>query len=234
MALSGAIFAQGHTAKQTASENTGIFTITASTSQTPHKSMNISWATAKETTKAVLEVAKAKDKEWKRAVSREVTGEYCTTYDSIYSKRANGENFYENVKINKYAVTAENLKKGTRYKYRIIAGNDTSEVRYFNTANPKKWDACIISDFHVYSPLYNRTKSAMEMMQKVKEHGNPFQWVLHLGDITAWGGSYSFWKNLYQEQMFKDYMWAGVNGNHDNMTRTNKGTCGMYGHRHEC
>ena len=44
-------------------------------------------------------------------------------------------------------------------------------------------------------------------------------WVLHLGDICAWGGSYSFWKNLYGMQWFRDYMWAGVNGNHDNMSR---------------
>lgn len=228
MALAGAIFAQGHSAKQTPAGSEKIFTVTASTSQTPHKTMNISWATGKDIHKAVLEVAKAKDKNWKRAVSREVTGVYCTTYDSIYSKKANGENFYEDVKINKYSATAQNLRKDTRYKYRIIAGNDTSEVRYFNTANPKEWDACIISDFHVYSPLYHRTQNAMEMMQKVKEYGNPFQWVLHLGDITAWGGSYSFWKNLYKEQMFKDYMWAGVNGNHDNMTRTNKGNTNKF------
>ena len=79
MALAGAIFAQGHSAKQTAAENDRIFTVTASTSQTPHKSMNISWATVKDIDKAVLEVAKAKDKDWKRAVSREVTGTYCTT-----------------------------------------------------------------------------------------------------------------------------------------------------------
>ena len=43
--------------------------------------------------------------------------------------------------------------------------------------------------------------------------------VLHVGDIIAWGGSYSFWRNLYANRPFEKYVWAGVNGNHDNMSR---------------
>ena len=57
------------------------------------------------------------------------------------------------------------------------------------------------------------------MIGKIKEYDPSMDWVLHLGDICAWGGSYSFWKNLYGMQWFRDYMWAGVNGNHDNMSR---------------
>ena len=106
-------------------------------------------------------------------------------------------------------------------------------MRYFKTSGAKEWEACIISDFHVYTPIYGRTKAAMAMISAVEKYARnnggesrkrdsgslPFDWILHLGDITAWGGSYSFWKNLYTEQSFKKYMWAGVNGNHDNMTR---------------
>lgn len=33
------------------------------------------------------------------------------------------------------------------------------------------------------------------------------------------GGSYSFWRDLYEKSQFSKYMWAGVNGNHDNMDR---------------
>ena len=43
-----------------------------------------------------------------------------------------------------------------------------------------------------------------------------------VGDIIAWGGSYSFWRDLYTNDHFKNHLWAGVNGNHDNMDRTNK------------
>ena len=209
VALSGAIFAQ----------DGKIFSVTTSPAENTRNGMNFSWATGQEIPQAVLEVTTLKDKDWKKVIGKRVDGTYCTTYDSIYSKAANGENFYEDAKINKYNASVENLKKDTGYKYRIIAGGDTSKVHYFKTSGAKEWSACIISDFHVYSPLYARTQAAMDMIATVEKYGKPFDWVLHLGDITAWGGSYSFWKNLYQEKPFEDYMWAGVNGNHDNMTR---------------
>ncbi len=219
MALSGAIFAQ---------KSSKIFTITASPAENTRNGMNFSWATNKDTKGAILEITSLKDKDWKKSVGKMIEGVYCTTYDSIYSKSADGKNFYENVKINKFNASIGNLKKNTNYKYRIIADGDTSEVHYFKTSGAKEWSACIISDFHVYSPLYGRTKAAMDMISTVGKHGNPFEWILHLGDITAWGGSYSFWKNLYEEKPFVDYMWAGVNGNHDNMTRTNKGNTNKF------
>ena len=89
----------------------------------------------------------------------------------------------------------------------------------FKTAGAKEWSACIISDFHNYSPIPGRLEAADKMIGKIKEYDPSMDWVLHLGDICAWGGSYSFWKNLYGMQWFRDYMWAGVNGNHDNMSR---------------
>ncbi|MBQ5864932.1 MAG: hypothetical protein IIW66_06040, partial [Bacteroidales bacterium] len=32
-----------------------------------------------------------------------------------------------------------------------------------------------------------------DMISTVEKYNQPFEWVLHLGDITAWGGSYNFW-----------------------------------------
>ena len=204
------------------------FSITACPAEDTRNSMNISWATDKAIGKAFLEVAKSSDSNWEKSISMDIEGKLCLTYDSIYSKSAKGENYYEDVEINKYAATVQGLKKNTLYKYRVIAGGDTSSVHFFKTGGRKSWNACIISDFHVYSPLYGRTKAAMDMIGKVEEFGKPFEWILHLGDITAWGGSYSFWQNLYTEKPFHNYMWAGVNGNHDNMTRTNKGNTNKF------
>ena len=206
-----------------ASAQERIFSITACASEDTRSNMNFSWATDKGIGEAILEIAPAKEEGWRKAIGKRFDGVYCTTFDSIYSKAANGKNFYEDVKINKYNASVGGLKKNTLYKYRVIAGGDTSAVHHFRTAGAKRWNACIISDFHAYAPLYARTKSAMDMIGTVGKYGDPFSWVLHLGDITAWGGSYSFWRDLYCEQPFVDYMWAGVNGNHDNMTRTNKG-----------
>lgn len=197
----------------------GAFSLTTCPSENPQKEMNFSWATGKDIAHSVIEVAPAKHNGWDKAVGKRFEGVYCTTFDGVRSKDANSKDIVEDVKFNKYNASVGGLKKDTRYKYRVIAGGDTSDVHYFTTAGAKEWNACIISDFHAYSPLYNRTKSAMEMIGTVGSYGDPFQWVLHLGDITAWGGSYSFWQNLYTEEPFKNYMWAGVNGNHDNMTR---------------
>ena len=215
VALSGATFAQ----EQAGNGQEKIFSITASPAEQTHNGMNFSWATDTSIKDVVLEIARTDDFKWKRAVSATCSGIFCTTYDSVYSKTADSKDFYEDVKINKYNKYVGKLKKETNYKYRIIAGNDTTATHYFNTGKGKEWSACIISDFHVYSPLYGRTKAAMEMINTVEEYDMPFEWILHLGDITAWGGSYSFWKNLYKEEPFIKYMWAGVNGNHDNMTR---------------
>ena len=64
----------------------------------------------------------------------------------------------------------------------------------------------------------------MKMVETVNSYaktkrGKEFDWVLHLGDVVAWGGSWSFWNIMYREKPFKNWMWAGLNGNHDNMTR---------------
>ena len=217
VALWGATFAQN-----------SAFTITASPAEDTRNGMNISWATDKGISSAIVEFTPAKDSNWNRSTTKTFLGKYCTTYDSLYSKKTDGTNFYEDVKINKYNAHIEGLKKNTLYKYRVIAGGDTSDVHYFTTSGKKRWEACIISDFHAYAPLYHRTKSAMDMIATVEKSGEPFDWILHLGDITAWGGCYSFWQSLYTEKPFHNYMWAGVNGNHDNMTRTNKGNTNKF------
>ncbi len=237
--IPGAIFSQQPSAVQQATgalqpQQPKVFSVVASPAENTRNSMNLSWATSREVTEAILEITPVKKGatdntgNWKNCIIRVCSGTMCTTYDSVYSKTAKGENFYEDVKINKFNETVKNLWKNTLYKYRVIAGGDTSAVHYFRTSGAKKWSACIISDFHAYSPLYARTKAAMEMIRTVKKAEPSFEWILHLGDITAWGGSYSFWQNLYKEQPFHEYMWAGVNGNHDNMTRTNKGNTNKF------
>lgn len=243
MALSGAIFSQQPAGEQPADAlqsvcQPKVFSVVASPAEETRNSMNLSWATAKEIKEAVLEYAPVNAKHagakhsdakyardavrnsrWAKSISKICTGTFCTTYDSVYSKTAKGEDFYEDVKINKFNECVSGLKKNTLYKYRVIADGDTSTTHYFKTGGSKEWSACIISDFHVYSPLYGRTKAAMEMIGTVERAQPNFDFILHLGDITAWGGSYSFWQNMYNEKPFEDYMWAGVNGNHDNMTR---------------
>ena len=181
--------------------------------------MRISWAADGKGTK--LMYRPATDAGWKKAVRLRPETEFrCVTFDSIYSKGADNSDIYEYPAITKCGATIKHLSPDTRYEYVITDGDDRwlSEVHSFVTAGKDSWTCCVISDFHSYTPLKHRQTDAMAMIDAVKAY-KPFDWVLHLGDITAWGGSWSFWESLYAERYFTDYMWAGVNGNHDNMTR---------------
>lgn len=189
--------------------------------------MIISWG-ADTSVQSWLLWSKASDKGWKRAKRENPIWYRTEIYNGKSSKRANNENFFEEVIFNKCRVKLSGLEPNTTYKYMIIsspagrgtsAGDASTGTYTFKTAGAKEWSACIISDFHNYSPIPGRLEAADKMIGKIKEYDPSMDWVLHLGDICAWGGSYSFWKNLYGMQWFRDYMWAGVNGNHDNMSR---------------
>ena len=191
--------------------------------------MIISWG-ADTSVQSWLLWSKASDKGWKRAKRENPIWYRTEIYNGKSSKRANNENFFEDVIFNKCRVKLSGLEPNTTYKYMIVsslagrgtstsAGDASTGTYTFKTAGAKEWSACIISDFHNYSPIPGRLEAADKMIGKIKEYDPSLDWVLHLGDICAWGGSYSFWKNLYGMQWFRDYMWAGVNGNHDNMSR---------------
>ena len=189
--------------------------------------MIISWG-ADTSVQSWLLWSKASDKGWRRAKRENPIWYRTEIYNGKSSKRANNENFFEEVIFNKCRVKLSGLEPNTTYKYMIVsspagrvtnAGDASTGAYTFKTAGAKEWSACIISDFHNYSPIPGRLEAADKMIGKIKEYDPSMDWVLHLGDICAWGGSYSFWKNLYGMQWFRDYMWAGVNGNHDNMSR---------------
>lgn len=165
----------------------------------------------------------ADDSDWSEVRRIEPTREECTVYDNMYSKTPDGQDFYESARFTRNVASLEKLQPGTRYMYRLGEKAD-GETRYFSTLPDNgTWTAAVISDFHAYTPIPGRKEAAMSMLDKLKSvNGSDFDMILHLGDIIAWGGSYSFWRDLYDGPYFRNYMWAGVNGNHDDMDRTNK------------
>lgn len=197
----------------------GIFSIVTCPAENTSNSMHISWGADTTITACNIEYTLVRDSQWKKSRTMEGTSHLCRVFDQVYSKKADGTDFYEDAIFIKYEAALEGLKPRREYQYRIISDRCTSDTYRFRTSGNNRWSACIISDFHVYPPLRNRLDNAMAMMDKVYEYDPGFEWVLHLGDIIAWGGSYSFWKEMYEEKYFKKYMWAGVNGNHDNMSR---------------
>lgn len=204
----------------TAGAYQGIYSVVTCPGEDASRSMNISWAADTTVRNSRVIFTERKDADWKHARIVPAVSHRCTAFDSIYSKTPDNKDFYERHVFTKCGATLGRLKRDTEYMYRIKGdGAPDSEVHYFRTAGAGSWSACVISDFHSYTPLPHRLEDAMNMISTVREKDPDMDWVLHLGDICAWGGSYSFWQRLYEEKHFHDYMWAGVNGNHDNMSR---------------
>ena len=200
-----------------------LFCITTCPGEDASTQMRISWGTDTLAAESFVTLAEARDARWRKARRIQAEGRYCAVFDTIWSKSASGENFAEDARFLKYDLALENLKPNTDYRYVVsyVASDGrkvNSPVYSFKTAGARSWNACIISDFHSYPPLPGRMDAAMAMMRTVKDYDD-YDWVLNLGDVCAWGGSYSFWIDLYRQQPFRDYMWASLNGNHDNMTR---------------
>lgn len=211
-----------------------IFSITANPGEDTRTQMNVSWGVDAATVQSWLEysVDGKNSSDWSSSMRVESKGRYTAVFNNAYSKRPNGENFYEDARFFKHEAYLNNLEPKTRYKYRVFAlsssGDTTvSETGLFRTSGSRKWSACIISDFHHYAPLPHRKEAAMNIMSEIEKR-KPYDFVINLGDVIAWGGCYSFWEQLYGERQFRDYMWAGVNGNHDNMTRTNQGNTNQF------
>ena len=206
---------------------TTAYTVIANPGENASNEIRLNWHTDLGSGESYITNTKKSDKNWKKATTVRADQAICTVFDSIYSKKANGENFYENARFIRNTIALQGLQEGKEYKYKLSSAmpysNENSEIRYFQTA-PKsgKWNMGIISDMHVYAPLPDRQKVAMKMIQQLeKQNKKPFNMMLHVGDISAWGGSYSFWPTLYADSTFRKYVWAGVNGNHENMTRQN-------------
>ena len=66
--------------------------------------MNISWAVDANIAKSYLLYTTIKDKMWKKAIVAIPEKDYCDLFNNIYSKRANGENYYETAKFIKCNV----------------------------------------------------------------------------------------------------------------------------------
>ncbi len=183
--------------------------------------MAVSWATDTTAGSSWVLYTTEGDEYWQQARrAHPVQHELCSTYYGIDSKRPDGSDFSEDARFTKCGALLSGLTPQTHYKYRIVStAGDTSSVYRFVTAGAPSWSACVISDFHTYTPLPARLESAMSMVQTVDNRFRDVDWVLHIGDVIAWGASYSFWRELYAQPAFRRTMWAGLNGNHDNMSR---------------
>lgn len=196
------------------------YTVIVNPSENASRGVRIGWHTDPGSGSRTCQFTKACDSLWLDARSVPADREIVTAFDSLLSKHADGTDFTQRVHFERNVAQLSDLEPATRYMYRLNV-NDSARIGYFTTAPQNgAWTAAVISDFHSYAPLPKRSQAAMAMLDTLERvNGGEFDMVLHVGDVCAWGGSYQFWRDLYAKPQFAKYLWAGVNGNHDNMDR---------------
>ena len=202
-----------------------IFSISSGPGANASVSMCISWACDTSFKHTCVRLTLLSDNDWKEAGDIEPEQhKRFKAFQGIYSKLADGTDIYEDAVFTKCGALVTGLKPDTDYKY-IIVEKDGGQVvsrsteHRFRTAGAQNWSACIISDFHSYPPIPTRLQAAMGMIDTMQRFDPSLDWVCSPGDVVAWGGSYSFWRRLFEEDNFNEFLWARVNGNHDNWTR---------------
>ena len=129
---------------------TTAYTVIANPGEDASTEIRFNWHTDLDDGDSYITYTKRSDKKWKRAITTRADQELCTVFDSIYSKKPNGEDFYENARFMRNTITLKGLEADTEYKYKMTSGeamsdnpvfddnsepsNNNSEIRYFKTA----------------------------------------------------------------------------------------------------
>lgn len=200
--------------------------VTANPAEDCSTQMNIGWhANLDEVSCAVVYTERA-DADWAHATTVAGTSQRSDVFDGIDSKLPDGTDWKEEAKFLNYGVTLTGLKPDTEYMYKITCGDDSSasRVQYFKTAGASEFTFLWISDPHVYTPIPSRLRNLNTVIDAALRIEPSVDFVFTTGDVVAWGGSYSFWKNLFDQSFIANYMFADVIGNHDWMKRRDGGS----------
>lgn len=210
-----------------ASDQYAPFTIIANPGEDASSEIRISFQTYQDISEVDVEYTKVSDENWFQSKTIKAQGVVNTVFDGNSSKDASGTNITENGKLYDYNVNLVNLDSNTEYKYKVI-GTLESDVHYFKTAGSNEYSFAWIGDFHSYTPIPNRLKVSTAMVNTIIQKDPSVDFVLSTGDDVAWGGSYSFWKRMYEEDYIKNYMHVACIGNHDHMDRTSEKNSNEY------
>jgi len=199
------------------------FTIITNPGEDASTQMRIGWHTNEDVLGSYLTYTKRSDTTW--ASAKTVPGEFelATAWNGITGIiRQNGVNntVTQTANYHDYGVELSGLEPDTEYMYRV-GKNVLSDVHYFRTAGADEFSFAWISDFHAYNPLPRRLTAAMSMVDRLVTIDPGIGFVLSTGDKIAHGGTYLDWEQTFASTPFQKYMWVNVNGNHDNMDRTN-------------
>jgi hypothetical protein len=199
----------------------GVYSIVTNPGEDCSTQMNIGWHAALGVTNSFVRYTKKTDTDWAQAATAEAACAECDVFNGVSSKTPAGEDFREEAIFLNCGVALTGLERDMEYMYQVRApGGVASSVHHFKTAGAGEFSFVWIGDFHAYTPLPARLVNAVKVLDAARALDPGVDFIFSTGDVVAWGGSYSFWRNLYEQEFIQRYMFANVLGNHDNMTRT--------------
>jgi len=177
--------------------------------------MRISWHMSEGVTGGYVEYTKKSDAAWTNKETVAGTYTLSTTWENVPANTGSGT-FTQTIRVNKYGAVLSGLEPDTEYMYRVGL-NTLSDTRYFKTAGAKEYNFGWISDSHVHDPLPARLTNVMNMVTRLVtvSGSGGLNFILSTGDLVAYGGSYSYWQNLFSHSHLKNYMLVNMVGNHD-------------------
>ncbi|MDE6160683.1 MAG: fibronectin type III domain-containing protein, partial [Muribaculaceae bacterium] len=129
------------------------YTVIVNPAETASTAARINWHTDEDCPADTCFYTLRSDTLWKSVNKAIAFKELTTAYDSLSSKRPDGEDFIERARFIRNTAELQGLEAATEYMYRF-SNDSNAEVRYFKTAPEQgAWTAAIISDFHSYAPL---------------------------------------------------------------------------------
>ncbi|MDK2972793.1 MAG: large repetitive protein [Candidatus Sumerlaeota bacterium] len=202
-----------------------IRSVTANPAEDCSTQMNIGWHAGLDEVNCRLLYTEKSDTAWAHATTVAGVSQRSEVFDGIDSKTPDGKDWKEEAKFLDYGVTLTGLKPDTEYMYKIVGGDGVGAdtVRYFKTAGASEFSFLWVSDVHAYTPLPNRVKNFNRVIEEAIKIEPSVDFVFSTGDMVAWGGSYSFWADFFEQPFASQYMFADVIGNHDWMMRRNGG-----------
>jgi len=208
-----------------AAVSTSVYVICANPGENCNTEIGISWHADFDCTACFVEYKPASESGWENVTT--VNGTYNDTdyqyfLGNTFATSSAEPVFSEEHKFLNYGADLKDLKPATRYKYRIGDGKGNySPIHYFKTSGADEYSFIWISDFHTYSPLGGRLSAATSAVAyAASQSTNGVDMIFSTGDTVAYGGSHYFWKQLYNTNWIKNYLYLDLNGNHDNMNNT--------------
>jgi hypothetical protein len=201
-------------------EGVGLYSIVTNPGENASTEMNIGWHSDVDLTNTFVSYTKKSDAAWKNATRIKGASTLATVFRGIPSKSPSGADLTEDAVFLDWGVTLTSLEPDTDYMYKIGSGDLRSPVYSFKTAGAKAFSFFWLGDFHAYTPLPGRLRNAVKLIDAAERIDPDLDFIFSTGDVVAWGGSYSFWKDMYEQDFIRKYMFANVVGNHDAMTRT--------------